>query len=56
MFLLCKSLSLLKISLKKRGGMNVNVNEKHIISKQKSKSKLGVCSYYSIRIDKYNFL
>ena len=52
MFLLCKSLSSLRIGSKTRGGINVNVNEKHIISRQKSKSKLGICSYYSIRIVK----
>ena len=52
MFLLCKSLSSLRISQKNRGGINVNVNEEHIISRQKSKSKLGICSYYSIQIVK----
>ena len=48
MLLLCKSLSLLRIDYKNRGGINVNVIEKHIISRQKNKSKLGICSYYFI--------
>ena len=47
MFLLCKSLSSLRISKKNRGGINVNFNEKHIISRQKSKSKSGMLYIYS---------
>ena len=47
MLLLCKSVITCDW-LKNRGRININVIEKHLISKQKNKLKLGICSSYFI--------